>query len=84
MAKKGRLKVDKESWQWVAKYVQPANAVKVRPLSANEKKALEIMERHLSGYTGILSHSTWKGLRDDIAYLVEKRRVRKLPRTVTL
>lgn len=51
---------------------------RVRPLSANEKKAIQIMERHLSGYTGILAHSTWKGLRDDIVYWVEKRRVRKV------
>ncbi len=76
--KSGHLEVDKERWQWAAKFVGPLDAPKVRVLTANEKKALEIMERHLSGYTGILSHSTWKGLRDDIVYLVEKRKVRKV------
>lgn len=77
----GRLKLGAENFTWVAKYSYPPDAPKVRPMSANEKKAMEVMERHLKGYTGILSHSTWKGLRDDIVYLVEKRRVRKESKT---
>lgn len=39
-------------------------------LTKAEKKVDKLMQKHLAGYTGVISHSTWRALRAAVAKLV--------------
>ena len=46
-------------------------------LSPEQKIADTLLWHYLRGYSGVIAHACWSGLRDSIAALIQKKRVQR-------